>query len=192
MNPGYIEIGPWQLLLAVSFIVLAQGLSYVHKLGLNRDLSVGTLRTFGQLFLLGYALRYIFAANLFIVVAAVFTVMMVMAGHVIRGRVKERDVEWRVPLGLSMLLSYSIVSFVVLAVVVQAKPWWRPDYFIPIAGMIIGNSMNALAISLDRLFADLRSRRAEVEMKLAHGADYREASQDMVRAAIRAGMIPSI
>jgi ABC-type iron transport system FetAB permease component len=31
-----------------------------------------------------------------------------------------------------------------------------------------------------------------VEMKLSLGANYREASEDMVRRAIKAGMIPSI
>lgn len=189
---GYIEIGPWQLLIAVSFIMVALGLSHLHNLGLKRDLAVGTLRTFSQLFLLGYALKYIFELNTVWIALGVFAVMMTMAGHVVRGRVKERDVKWRLPLAVSMLLSYSVVTFVVMAVVVQAKPWWRPDYFIPMAGMVIGNSMNALAIALDRLFSELRTRRAEVEMMLAHGASYREASQSMVRAAIRAGMIPSI
>jgi putative ABC transport system permease protein len=52
--------------------------------------------------------------------------------------------------------------------------------------------MSALAISLDRLFADLRSQRDLVERHLCLGADAREASQDIVRGAIRAGMIPSI
>jgi putative ABC transport system permease protein len=38
----------------------------------------------------------------------------------------------------------------------------------------------------------LRERRSEVEMKLCLGADYKEASQDIVRSAMRSGMIPSI
>jgi putative ABC transport system permease protein len=58
--------------------------------------------------------------------------------------------------------------------------------------MIIGNSMNALAISLERLFSDLRVKKDAVEMMLTLGADFREASQDIMRDAIRAGMIPSI
>jgi putative ABC transport system permease protein len=80
----------------------------------------------------------------------------------------------------------------VLALVVRAEPWWRPDYFIPIAGMVIGNSMNALAISLDRLVSDLTAGRAEVEMRLSLGATPREASEEIVRRSVRAGMIPSI
>ncbi|MDY6852667.1 MAG: ABC transporter permease, partial [Thermodesulfobacteriota bacterium] len=45
---------------------------------------------------------------------------------------------------------------------------------------------------LERLLGELRNRRQEVEMKLCLGADYKEASQDMVRQAMSAGMIPSI
>ena len=52
--------------------------------------------------------------------------------------------------------------------------------------------MTAISISLERLFSDLKARRAEVEMKLALGAEYREASQDILRGAIKAAMIPSI
>lgn len=189
---GYVEIGPWQLVVALGFVVLALGLSHVFRLGLRRDLAVGTVRTFAQLFLLGYALRYIFELDMFLVVAGVFCTMMLMAGHVIRGRVRERAVDWRLPLAASMVLSYTVVSWTVLAVVVRAEPWWRPDYFIPIAGMVIGNSMNALAISLERLFSDLRTRREEVEMRLSLGATPSEASREMVRTAIRSGMIPSI
>lgn len=91
-----------------------------------------------------------------------------------------------------MALGYFLVSFMVTAVLIGVDPWWRPQYFIPLSGMVIGNSMNAIAISMERLLGDLRGRRAEIEMMLCLGADYREASQSMFRRAVRAGMIPSI
>jgi putative ABC transport system permease protein len=80
----------------------------------------------------------------------------------------------------------------VTGMIITASPWWLPQYFLPLGGMIIGNSMNALALALERLFADLRAQRDLVDMKLSLGANYREASEDMVRRAIKAGMIPSI
>jgi putative ABC transport system permease protein len=96
------------------------------------------------------------------------------------------------PTFISMLISYTLVSMLVTGVIVGAKPWWTPQYFIPLAGMIVGNSMTAISIALECLFSDLKARRAEVEMELALGADYREASQDILRGAIKAAMIPSI
>ena len=85
-----------------------------------------------------------------------------------------------------------LIAFLITGVVIGVKPWWKPQYFIPLAGMLIGNSMNAVAISLDRLLGELKKRRQEVEMMLCLGADYREASKDMVGNAMRAGMIPAI
>lgn len=187
-----VEIGPLQLALGLLFVLLAQGLSLVYKLGLVRDLAVGTLRTFAQLLLMGYVLRVVFEVNLMAVTLGVFAVMLVTAVHTVRGRVKERSVPFVLPLGFSMLLSYLTVSVLVTSVVLQARPWWNPVYFIPLSGMVVGNSMTAMAVALDRLFSSLRARRNEVEMMLSLGADYREASSDITREAVRAGMIPSI
>jgi len=91
-----------------------------------------------------------------------------------------------------MLVSYFAVSIMVTGVIVEARPWWQPQYFIPLSGMVVGNSMSALSIALERLFSDLRKKRDQVEMKLCLGADCREASADIVSDALRAGMMPSI
>jgi len=58
--------------------------------------------------------------------------------------------------------------------------------------MVIGNSMSALAISLERFFRDLRQQRDQIEMQLSLGAGYREASAEIFRNSVKAGMIPSI
>ena len=85
-----------------------------------------------------------------------------------------------------------LVTFVVTAVIVQVKPSYTPQYFIPLGGMIIGNAMNAATIALDRLFSDLRKGRAEIELAFCLGATYQEATQPILRDVIKAGMIPSI
>jgi putative ABC transport system permease protein len=96
------------------------------------------------------------------------------------------------PVCLSMVVSFFLITFMVTAVMIDVKPWWAPQYFIPIGGMVIGNSMNAIAIALERLLNEMQSKRREIEMKLCLGADYKEASVDILRNAMKAGMIPSI
>jgi putative ABC transport system permease protein len=192
MTIGIIEIGPYQLLLALVFILAAGGASLYHGLGLEKDLLVGTIRTFAQLFLLGYVLKFVFRLDSVWLVLAVFLFMIVFAVRIIRSRIVEKQVAFFWPMLISMTISYAVVAFLITGVVIGAKPWWKPQYFIPLAGMLIGNSMNAVAISLDRLLGELKKRRQEVEMMLCLGADYREASKDMVKNAMRAGMIPSI
>ncbi len=189
---GAIDINNSHLLIALVFVILAGAASMVHSLKLEKDLLIGTIRTFAQLFLLGYVLKFIFSVNTAWIVLSMFGCMIVFAAWTIYGRVKEKSFPFFFPVLFSMIVSFSLVGFIVTAVIVNVDPWWTPRYFIPLSGMVIGNSMNAIAISLERLFQDLKSKRAEIEMKLCLGATSKEASRSMVRDAMQAGMIPSI
>ncbi len=187
-----MPIGTLQLLYCLVFVFLAGISSMMLHLGLQHDIFWGTVRTFAQLFLMGYVLRYIFMIESGLPVVLIYSGMIFFAAWTIRDRVKRRGVGYFLPTLVSMLISYLVVAYAVTALIVQVDPWYEPRYFIPLGGMVIGNSMNSIAIALDRLFSDFESKRDEVEMYLALGADYREASQEAVRGAVRAGMIPSI
>jgi UDP-glucose/iron transport system permease protein len=192
VRPEIIDIGFMELGFGLFFILIAGIASFIHALKLEKDLFIGTIRTFAQLFLLGYILKVIFEIDNVLVVLLVFMFMIFFAAWTIYGRIKEKQISYFLPTFLSMTISFFFVTFMVTAVIVGVKPWWKAQYFIPIGGMVIGNSMNAIAISLERLLGDLRSKRKEIEMKLCHGADYKEASQEVVANAMKAGMIPSI
>jgi putative ABC transport system permease protein len=181
-----------QLLLSLLFILVAQATSLLWHLGLGRDIFVGALRTVAQLFLMGYALTFIFSAGSMPLTIGIFLVMVVSAVFIVKGRVDEREVAYLLPTLLTMAASYFLTALFVSRVIVGVEPWWEPRYFIPTAGMVIGNSMSALAISLERLFSQMRQERDLIEMKLSLGADYREASSEIFRMAVKAGMIPSI
>lgn len=192
MTPEIIHIGPSQLVMGLFFILVAGFASIYKSLNLEKDLIIGTIRTFAQLFLMGYILRIIFDINNAALVLSIFTFMILFAAWTIYGRINERQISFFLPVFFSMLISFTFVAFMVTAVIVQVKPWWTPQYFIPLGGMVIGNSMNAIAIALERLLGGLRANRREIEMKLCHGADYKEASDEILKEAMRAGMIPSI
>ncbi len=189
---GTLEIGTFQLVLCLIFVLMSGLCSLLLSLKLERDILVGTVRTFAQLFLMGYTLRYVFEFSRVWVVLLLFSGMIGFAAWTIRGRVKERTVPFFRPTLISMLITYTAVTAVVTGVIVQARPWYLPQYFIPLGGMVVGNSMTAIAVSLDRLFGDLRSKRQLIETMLCLGADYREATHEILREAVRAGMIPTI
>lgn len=192
MGSEIINIGPQQLAMGFVFILIAGGASIYHSLHLERDMLIGAVRTFVQLFLLGYLLKTVFAINNVWLVLLIFTVMAFFAAQTVYGRIKEKQISFFLPVSVSMNISFFIVAFIVTAVVIRADPWWNPRYFIPLGGMVIGNSMNAVAIALERLLNDLRTKQQEIEMKLCLGADYKEASREIVGNAMKSGMIPSI
>ncbi len=191
MSP-VVEISFWQLLLALLFILVAQIASFVYHLGLNKDISIGTVRTFAQLFLMGYVLTFIFSIENLWLTVGIFVIMAISASFIIRGRVREKDVPYMLPTFLTMFVSYFITAVFVTGLIIGVAPWWEPRYFLPIGGMVIGNSMSALAIALERLFREMRQQKGLIETRLCLGANYREASSEMFRNAVSAGMIPSI
>jgi len=189
---GPIEIEATGLFLSLVFILLAGISSIVLRLKLERDLVWGTVRTVSQLVLIGFVLRYVFQIRHPVPILFIYVVMIYFAARIIYKRVDEQEVSFFTPTFLSMLLSYIVVTTLVVGVIVRADPWYRPQYYLPLGGMIIGNSMNAIAIALERLFNDMRTRFDEVELALTFGVDYRQASESIFRSAVRAGMIPSI
>ncbi len=52
--------------------------------------------------------------------------------------------------GIALTVSTAATLAYVIGVVVQVRPWWEPQYIIPIAGMILGNSMTSAALAGDR------------------------------------------
>ena len=187
-----IEITPTQLALCLVFVAIAAIGSMIFKLRLEKDLVWGTVRTFAQLYMMGYVLKFIFQLNNVALILLLYAFMIFWAAHAIRSRVNEDKVRFFIPTYISMVTSYMLVAILVTGVIVQAKPWYTPQYFIPLGGMIIGNSMNAITIALDRMFSDFRKQRPEIELALCLGSTYQEATHDILRDVIKAGMIPSI
>ncbi len=192
MESEIINISWLHVAIATLFVLAAGGCSLSLRLKLEKDLLVGTIRTFIQLFLLGYVLKYVFALNHPLVVIFLFSLMIYFAASIVSGRVKERRVPYFLPVFTSMFLSYMIINSIVMTLIIQVKPWYYPVYFIPIGGMIIGNSMNSLAISINIWFDTLKKERDRIELYLSHGASPVESTADNFKNAIKSGMIPSI
>lgn len=194
MSMGYSIIDiPWiHVGITTLLIVVAGACSLYLKLGLGRDLFIGTLRTFLQLFLLGYVLKIVFDIRNPWVILMLFTCMIIFAAITITGRVKEKRIPYFLPVLASIFLSYTIINLFTMAVIIQVDPWYQPMYFIPVGGMIIGNSMNALAISIDSWFEGIKKERDRIELYLSLGGSPAESSAGNYRDSVRAGMIPSI
>jgi len=77
-------------------------------------------------------------------------------------------------------------------VVISNTPWYAPQYAIPLLGMVLGNTMNGVALGLDRLTQDAVQRRAVIEARLALGERWQEAIADIRHDAMRVGLIPII
>jgi putative ABC transport system permease protein len=187
-----VAIGWAQLALASGFIILTGGLTLLLHLGVAKDLAIATARTYAQLLALGFVLRWVFRTDTPLLVFVILGVMLLAATRIILKRSPDAPPGLFGSTLLSMALTGIIVTFAVTGLVVGVEPWWHAQYVIPIAGMVIGNSMSGIALALERVFADLDARSAEVLALTALGASPWEAARDSIRAALRAGLIPGI
>jgi putative ABC transport system permease protein len=192
MNEGVIPISNLQLALSVILVFIAGSVSAALKLGLLRALVWGTIRTFVQLTLIGYVLTYVFALNnLWLILALVTLMCFIASRNAVRRTPNIPDFPVMLAF-LSLLASTYLVGSIVTGLIIAPEPWYSARIVIPIFGMILGNSMNGIALSLDRLYSEARGRSAEIETLLSFGATPWEAIRQCVREAMRAGMMPII
>ena len=187
-----MELSPAQLMLAAVLLGLQGTLSWRLRLGLERRLAVAGLRTVIQLSILGLVLVPVFASGSPLAVALIVMLMLGVAGAEAVRRTK-RKTPALVPASTIALASGSLCcatfgSYLVLGV----EPFYTPRYFIPLVGMLLGNSLTALSLGFDSLLEGLDVRRDQVEYRLAAGATWWEAVHGELQQALRTAMVPII
>lgn len=186
----YIDLTAWQVALAAVLILVNAAVSLGLRLGMERRLLVAAVRTIAQLALIGFVLDWVFAVGRVEIVLVLMTVMVLVAGMAAVRRTERRYPGIWLNAIVSMWASSWLITAVALFGIVRVRPWYDPQYAIPLLGMILGNTLNGISLGLDRLTEELRTRRDQVETLLALGATRWEAAQEPVRRSVRTGMIP--
>jgi len=180
-----IHVALWQVAASLVLVALAIAISRWRQADLERDIAIATVRSIVQLTLVGYAIKLIFDVNSIWLVLALLTVMVLFGALTARSRAKNvPGAFW------PLLISLSIAAATTLGLVVALGIFEAtPRYLVPVGGMVIGNSMTASAVALNRLGDEVGDSRARIEATLALGATAREAALPIVRRALRSGMI---
>lgn len=189
-----IDLSYWDLGFAALLGVGLAGLFRGMRLGISGALLVAGARMMIQLTLVGYVLRHLFEDGRPWLVGLVAVVMLGVASREILARQKRKLSGWRSwRLGASTLFVSSFATAVyALLVVVRPEPWFSPQYVIPILGMIVSNTMNAISLGMDRLTDAIYQNRNVIEQRLALGQSAQEAIGGYAKDCIRSGMTPVI
>ncbi len=194
MTQELIRLEPLDLVIAGALVVALAGFSWAGRLGVERSLLIAAARTVVQLLLVGLVLETLFAHATLYWVALMGVVMLLVAGYEVMARQKRRFAGfWGFGLGTAaMFLSSFSVAVLALIALVQPQPWYQPQYAIPLLGMLLGNTMNGIALSVDRLTDGAWQQRDVIEARLALGEPWGVAVEAIRRDAMRSGMIPMI
>ncbi len=180
-----IHLGYYQALIALVLVVLAIVLARIKQIPAEKEMAIGSIRSFVQLVAVGYALEFIFnTESLWLVILAIM-VMMVVGAYTAGQRDKHTGKGFRIAfIAMSTGSLVTLILMILLDIITT-----EARYLIPLAGMLISNSMNASSITLDRVGADLKSNRLEIETSLSLGRTWKESSRRIYRNAVKAGMI---
>lgn len=189
-----ILLSPWDLALAAALVVILALLTLILRLGVFSQLLIAASRTVIQLSLIGFVLKALFAHARPLWLGCMALFMLLVAGRAVMARQKRRFISgWGYGVGtLSMFISAFSVTAIALTVIIRNQPWYAPQYAIPLLGMLLGNSMNGVALGLDRLTQGAYESRHIIEGRLMLGQTWAEAMSDIRKDSIRGGMTPII
>ena len=189
-----ITLSNVDLVIAALLVLALALLSLRLQAGVSRQLLVAAARTAIQLTLIGLVLKTLFAHVHLAWVTLMALFMLLVAGREVMVRQKRRFRGWwGYALGtVSMFLSSFTVTVFALVVILGDTPWYTPQYAIPLLGMLLGNTMNGIAIAMDRLTTTAWEQREIIEARLMLGQRWDEAISAIRQQAVSSGLIPII
>lgn len=177
-----------RILATLALVLLAAAISRWQQLDLEKQMLVASVRAFVQLIAIGYALNFVFSADNPFSILLILSIMTGIAGYTAgqRGqgiphasRVALTAIAFGASLTLGLLVTLGVFDF-------------TATQLIPIAGMVIGNSMNVCSLVMGRIRDEIKGKSAEIEAALALGATSRQAARPHLRTALHSGMIPIV
>ncbi len=155
------------------------------------SLSAGTtiyavIRMLSQLLVIGYVLVFLFRSDSPLVVSAVLLIMVTVASWIaLRPLGDQRPRLYWVSVAAITVGSLPIL-ILATQVVININPWYEPRYLIPLAGMILANTMNSVSIAAERYHAELGTGH---ELAQARQHAFQAAMNPLINSLLAVGLV---
>ena len=180
-----IHVSLGEVAASLVLVAIAAAVSFWRRAELEEDIGIAVVRSAIQLTAIGYVITFIFDQDSLWLVFALIAVMVVFGAIQARARAKRvPEAFW--PLLIALALAGAATLGLVVALGVFKA---QPRYLVPVGGMVVGNSMTAAAVALNRLGDEMRAHAREIEATLALGATSTQAAAPILRRSLRSGMI---
>ena len=173
--------------LALTFIPVFIVIVILYKWSMeHRNALYGVSRMLVQLSMIGYFLSYIFDSPNGWIVMAVLSVMIFVASWIALRTVRDKQRLLYPKALISLVLGGGLTLILVTQGVLNLTPWYWPNYFIPLAGMIFANGMNSVSLAADRLAAETNR---DVEYEQARNIAFRASLIPITNALFAVGLV---
>jgi len=180
------------LSIAASLVIVLAALNLRSAPNLSKDLLIAMVRLIVQLSLVAFVLEYIFSRVNLLLVGAIGLVMLLLAAREVNGRLGAKNskrTSFLISL-FSLFCSSFVATVFCLLVIIQNDPWYHPQYAIPLLGMMLGNTLNGVSLSLSRMQEIFVAERNIIENRLMLGETAWHASSMQRHSVLVTALIP--
>ncbi|QAS54197.1 ABC transporter permease [Halobacillus litoralis] len=182
------EISNQSLFFLIIFVIVPLVLSYYYQLGVSKSVIWSTFRGTIQLFIIGYILTFLFDLPASYGIPFMLMVMIVIATLHARQKGKELPYVGYVIFAGLLFVEIGVLSLWLVFDMIN----FQPSEVIPMSGMVIGNSMTAMGLALERMKNEFRANNGRLLASLSLGAEPRQASHLIVQKTLHSSLIPNV
>ena len=183
------DIGASGVAASLVLVLVAVGASVWQGLRVERTIAWASVRAMAQLLVVGVVLVFVLDPGRSLAWSWLWVVAMIGFAAFTTGR-RAPEVPAVLPLALA---AYVAAVGVTLGVIFGLGIFpLEARALVPLAGMMIGNSMNATILCARRVVEEIRDKKAEVEVRLSLGQPSTVAAKPYVRTALKTALIPQI
>ena len=175
-----------RVIASTALVGIAIAIIEIRRLGIGKELFVSSLRVFVQLMAVGFVIKFVFGLERLPYQLLLLLAMVVVASITAKGRIKNVHGAFAIAF-ISILAGVAATVGVMLSLKIIDT---TPMYLIPLGGMMIGNSMNAVALGLDRISSEMRDKKGQIEAALSLGASPTQAMEGLKKKTVRASLLP--
>jgi putative ABC transport system permease protein len=183
------DVSWWGLAGSLLMVAAVGLLSWRQRLRLERDLLIAVVRSLVQMLAVATALGLIVAQGTWIGWSFVWVAAMVLFAGITVGR-RAPEMPGVLPVALVAIATSAAAGLGLLFALSIFPVQGRT--VVPLAGMVVGNSLAAGVVAARRMVDAVAERRADLEARLALGLPSREASKPLVRNVLRLAIAPDI
>ena len=179
-----IDISWFELSISYVFLLIPYILIRKYKIGLTKDLFISIARMTLQLLFVGVYLEVIFRLNYWWLNVLWLIIMFVVTSSTVLSRTKLKK-SFFLPIFFSVLISVFLFLGFVVVFVLKLDNFFDAPYIIPIAGMLIGNCLSDLVVSLNTFINNINKQQNTYYFAIANGASQKEALEPFYRSALK-------
>lgn len=189
---GTIDISMVNLLQGLLLMAIPVYFLWKYYTGMVRSTIIAVARMVLQMFLVGLYLEYLFTMDNPWLNAVWVIVMVFVATETSLTRTKLKRRIMMIPLIIGFIVSSLLIGFYFLGVVLELNNVFCTQYFIPVFGILMGNTLGVNVIGLNTFYYNLSREKNCYYYLLGNGATTDEATAPFVRQAITRAFSPAI